>query len=84
MQTPRGTFEIYQGRGQVVRRVAGVGCQAAARDPVRIPFLRDPEDPPPTETYTLSRKADDLIEGTPVHVYGVVTEVPSPPYPITL
>ena len=85
MQAPRGTFEVFAAGGKVVRKVSGVGCAAARQDPVRIPFLRDPEDPRSNETFTISRKPDSVIDGAPAHAYEVVAEEgPGQSYPLTV
>jgi hypothetical protein len=43
-----------------------------ARDPNRIPLLRDPEDPNDDFVYTVARKPDGVIDGTPVHTYEIM------------
>jgi hypothetical protein len=81
-QTPQGTVEVFSVGEKIVRRLPTGRCLALGRDPKRIPLLRDPEDPRDNFVYTITRKADSVIDGIPAHAYGLTFDSPSGGQPI--
>jgi len=81
-ESPRGKSETFSVGSKIISKFSGAGvpggtkCITLARDPNRIPLLRDPEDPQDTSVYTVARKPDSVIDGTAVHVYGVTIASP--------
>jgi hypothetical protein len=72
--TPHGTAEAFVIGDKFFQRLPGSPC-TTGQDPSST-LLRDPADPRNNFVYTISRKPDSVIDGTPVHAYGEVVENP--------